>query len=154
MREQEGFIPVGEYRVWYRIVGGGAAHEDIPLLTLHGGPGIPHDYILDMAALASDTRRVIFYDQLGCGRSDQPNNPSLWTIERTVAEIDTVRRALITSGRYDESTPLLNEVLHNGIAGSEWVLFEQSSHMAHVEERELYLSTVKAFIEGVEAMLK
>ncbi len=147
MREQEGFIPVGEYRVWYRIVGGGADHEDIPLLTLHGGPGIPHDYISDMAALASDTRRVIFYDQLGCGRSDQPNNPSLWTIERTVAEIDTVRRALITSGRYDESTPLLNEVLHNGIAGSEWVLFEQSSHMAHVEERELYLSTVKAFIE-------
>jgi hypothetical protein len=31
------------------------------------------------------------------------------------------------------------------------VLFEQSSHMAHVEEKELYLSTVKAFIEGVEA---
>jgi pimeloyl-ACP methyl ester carboxylesterase len=61
---------------------------------------------------------------------------------------------LITSGRYDESTPLLNEVLHNGISGSEWVLFERSSHMAHVEERELYLSTVKAFIEGVEAMLK
>jgi pimeloyl-ACP methyl ester carboxylesterase len=43
--------------------------------------------------------------------------------------------------------------LHKGIAGSEWVLFEQSSHMAHVEERELYLSTVKAFIEGVESEL-
>jgi L-proline amide hydrolase len=41
--------------------------------------------------------------------------------------------------------------LHNGIVGSEWVLFEHSSHMAHVEERELYLSTVKAFLEGVEA---
>jgi pimeloyl-ACP methyl ester carboxylesterase len=36
-------------------------------------------------------------------------------------------------------------------AGSEWVLFEHSSHMAHVEERELYLATVQAFIEGVEA---
>jgi len=245
-----------------------------------------------MAALASDTRRVIFYDQLGCGRSDQPNNPSLWTIERSVEEIGIVRRALglekvhlwgqsfgglfaleyalsqpqglvslilasstssiplwiaeanrlrealppgvqatllrheqagtlddpeylqattvfydrhvirlkpipghvqramdqagqvyytmngptefhvigtikdwdrtdrlseiqvltlITSGRYDESTPLLNDVLHKGIAGSEWVIFENSSHMAHVEERELYLATVKAFIEGVEA---
>src|SRR5215471_5976067 len=73
MQEREGFIPVaGEYRVWYRIVGGGAERENIPLLTLQGGPGIPHDYILDMAALASDTRRVISYDQLGCGRSDQP----------------------------------------------------------------------------------
>ncbi|MGI9058555.1 MAG: hypothetical protein ACR2H5_08245 [Ktedonobacteraceae bacterium] len=58
---------------------------------------------------------------------------------------------LITSGRYDESTPLINEVMHKGIAGSEWVLFEQSSHMAHVEERELYLATVRAFIESVEA---
>jgi pimeloyl-ACP methyl ester carboxylesterase len=42
-------------------------------------------------------------------------------------------------------------VLHKGITGSEWALFEYSSHMAHVEERELYLATVKAFIEGVEA---
>jgi hypothetical protein len=61
MREQEGFIPVlGEYRVWYRIVGGGAEQETVPILTVHGGPGIPHDYITDMAALASESRHVIF----------------------------------------------------------------------------------------------
>ncbi len=78
MREQEGFIRVeGEYRVWYRIVGGGADHEKIPLLTLHGGPGVGHDYIKNLAELASDTRRVILYDQLGCGRSDQPDDTSL-----------------------------------------------------------------------------
>ena len=296
MREVEGYIPVlGDARVWYRIVGGGAEQETVPILTVHGGPGIPHDYITDMAALASDSRRVIFYDQLGCGRSDQPDDPSLWTIERSVQEVGIVRRALglervhlwgqsfgglfaleyalsqpaglvslilasstssiplwiaeanrlrealppdvqatlvrheqagttndpeylqamqvfydrhvirlhpipehvqramdqvgqvyytmngpsefyvigtikdwdrtdrlseirvptlITSGRYDESTPLINEVLHQGIAGSQWVLFEQSSHMAHVEERERYLSTVRAFIEGVEANLQ
>src|SRR5690348_6522190 len=95
MREQEGFVTVfGDYRVWYRIVGGGASHENVPLLALHGGPGIPHDYIENLADLASDTRRVVFYDQLGCGRSDQPNNPAMWTIERSVREIGTVRRAL------------------------------------------------------------
>src|SRR5258708_28860728 len=94
LREQEGFIPVGEYRVWYRIVGGGTDHEHIPLLTLHGGPGVPHDYITDMAALASDTRPVIFYDQLACGPSDQPNDPSLWTIQRAVSEICIVPRSL------------------------------------------------------------
>ena len=55
---------------------------------------------------------------------------------------------LPSSGTYH---PLINDVLHKGIAGSEWVLFEQSSHMAHVEERALYVSTVRAFIEGVEA---
>lgn len=293
MRQHEGFIPVaGEYCVWYRIVGGGADRENIPLLTLHGGPGIPHDYIENLADLASDTRRVIFYDQLGCGRSDQPDDNSLWRVERFVEELSTVRRelglekvhllgqswggmlaieyaltqpqglvslilastlssmplwvaeanrlrrelpqeiqaallrheqadttddpeyqqammafyerhvirvvpmpihvkraldqagrvyyvmngpsefhvtgvikdwdrtdrlseihvpTLITSGRYDESTPRINEVLHTGIAGSEWMLFERSSHMAHVEEPELFLPAVESFIERIEA---
>jgi proline-specific peptidase len=86
------------------------------------------------------------------------NGPSEFHVIGTIKDWDRTNRlseiqvpTLITSGRYDESTPLINEVLHKGITGSEWVLFEQSSHMAHVEEKELYLSTVKAFIEGVEA---
>jgi len=57
---------------------------------------------------------------------------------------------LILSGRYDESTPAINEVLHRGIAGSEWVIFEHSSHLAHVEEPELYMQTVQAFLNRVE----
>jgi L-proline amide hydrolase len=60
---------------------------------------------------------------------------------------------LITSGRYDESTPRINEVMHSAIEGSEWIIFEQSSHMAHVEEKELFIQTVKAFIESVEGRL-
>src|SRR5579872_7335658 len=95
MRVQEGFVSVfGEYRVWYRVTGGGAEHEDVPLLALHGGPGIPHDYIENLADLASDSRRVILYDQLGCGRSDQPDDPSLWRVERFVEELGIVRRKL------------------------------------------------------------
>src|SRR2546421_6694518 len=95
MREQEGFIPVTDgHRVWYQIVGGGADHEDIPLLALHGGAGVPHDYIENLADLASDRRRVVFYDQLGCGRSDQPNDTSLWRVERFVEELAIVRREL------------------------------------------------------------
>jgi proline-specific peptidase len=245
--------------------------------------------------LASDTRRIILYDQLGCGRSDQPDDTSLWRVDRFVEELGIVRRelgldrvhllgqswggmlaieyaltqpqglislilastlssmpmwiaeanrlrnelppevqatllrhetagttddpeyqqammvfyerhvirvvpmpdqvkraldqvgqvyytmngpsefhvtgvikdwdrtnrlseihvpTLITSGRYDESTPRINEVLHNGIAGSEWVIFENSSHMAHIEEPELFLPTVQAFIERIEAQQK
>jgi pimeloyl-ACP methyl ester carboxylesterase len=61
---------------------------------------------------------------------------------------------LIISGRHDESTPRINEVLHNGIAGSEWVLFENSSHMAHIEEPELFLPTVQSFIERIEVQQK
>jgi len=34
---------------------------------------------------------VIFYDQLGCGDSDRPEDPSLWTLERFVDELAAVR---------------------------------------------------------------
>jgi proline-specific peptidase len=89
MDVQEGTIRVDGYQVWYRCVGRGG----IPLLLLHGGPGAGHDYLEPLAALAAD-RQLVFYDQLGCGRSDQPADRSLWRLERFVAEVDTVRRAL------------------------------------------------------------
>ena len=291
MRVQEGFVPVDGYRVWYRIAGGGSDRERVPLMVLHGGPGAPHDYLENLEALASERRRVIFYDQLGCGRSDQPDDPSLCRVSRFADELATVRQelgldrvhilgqswggmlaieyalrqpqglvglilantassmpmwvaeanrlradlppevnatllrheeagttddpeyqdamnvfyakhvcrvtplpefvqrafdqigfvyhymngpsefhvtgvikdwdrtdrlseihvpTLILSGRYDEATPVINEVLHRGIAGSEWVIFENSSHLAHVEEPELYMQTVQAFLDRVE----
>lgn len=292
LRSQEGYVPVDGYRVWYRIIGGGASRERIPLMILHGGPGAPHDYLENLQELASETRRVVFYDQLGCGRSDHPDDPALCYVARFADELETVRRelglervhilgqswggmlaqeyalrqpqglvslilanttssipmwvaeanrlreqlppevnatllrheeagttdsqeyldamqvfydrhvcrvrpypdyvqrgfdqigyvynymngpsefhivgvikdwdrtdrlseirvpTLIISGRYDESTPLLNEVLHRGIAGSEWVVLENSSHLAHVEEPERYMQTVQAFLERVES---
>jgi proline iminopeptidase len=87
---QEGFIPVTGGRVWYRMVGTGGS---IPLLTLHGGPGVPHDYLEALESLA-DERPVVFYDQLGCGKSDRPDDPTLWQIERFVEEVGQVREAL------------------------------------------------------------
>jgi len=76
--------------VWYKIVGSGDA---IPFLTLHGGPGAGHDYLESLGALAVD-RRVIFFDQLGCGKSEKPDDDSLWRIERFVDEVAAVRKAL------------------------------------------------------------
>ncbi len=87
----EGRIEVEDgYGIWYKVVGGG---DGIPLLTLHGGPGAGHDYIDSLEDLAVD-RPVVFYDQLGCGRSDQPDDPTRWVIDRFTREIDTVRTAL------------------------------------------------------------
>jgi proline-specific peptidase len=63
------------------------------LLTLHGGPGAGHDYLEPLEGLATD-RAVVFYDQLGCGKSDQPDDRTLWLMERFVTEVDTVRRTL------------------------------------------------------------
>jgi proline iminopeptidase len=89
-RARKGFVRVEGGRVWYRIVGTGSG---VPLLTLHGGPGAPHDYLEPLEALG-DGRPVVFYDQLGCGKSDRPTDKALWRVERFVRELAQVRRAL------------------------------------------------------------
>ncbi len=89
-RAREGFVKVEGGRAWYRIVGNGGG---IPLITLHGGPGAPHDYLEPLEALA-DERPVVFYDQLGCGKSDRPSNRKLWRVERFVKELAQLREAL------------------------------------------------------------
>lgn len=89
MDVEEGTVSVDGHRVWFRCVG----HDGIPLLVLHGGPGAGYDYLEPLEGLATG-RRVVFYDQLGCGRSDQPDDRSLWRMERFVAEVSQVRDAL------------------------------------------------------------
>lgn len=65
------------------------------LLCLNGGPGLPCDYLRDAHAWLKDKGlRVVAYDQLGTGRADRPEDPSLWTISRYVEEVETVRNAL------------------------------------------------------------
>lgn len=50
----------------------------------------------------------------------------------------------------NESTPAINELLVQGIEGSEWVVLENSSHLAHVEEPEAYFALVRQFLNKVE----
>ena len=86
-----GVIDVPGGRALYRIVGRDA--PGTPLLVVHGGPGLPHDYLEPLDALALG-RPVVFYDQLGCGGSDRPDDLSLFALPRFVEELATVRRAL------------------------------------------------------------
>jgi proline iminopeptidase len=86
----EGRAAVPGGTIWWRKVGSGSK---TPILTLHGGPGAGHDYLQSLAALATD-RPVIFYDQLGCGRADSPQDEAVYTIQRSVDEVDAVRKAL------------------------------------------------------------
>jgi len=269
----------------------------LPLLCLHGGPGAPHDYLEPLGIVAATGRRVVLYDQLGCGNSDHPHDPKLWTVELFVEEIGLVRRALrlerlhllgqswggmlameyaltqpqglasliladtaadarqwaaeanrlrselppdvqqtllkheeagttddpayeeatltfyrrhlcrldpwpdclnrtheklrqnpevyltmwgpsefhitgslkdwsvvdrlgeirvptlLLSGRYDEATPDIVKTIHHGIHGSEWVIFENSSHMPHLEESQRYVQVLADFLKRVEAQV-
>lgn len=72
-------------RLWWKSIGTGAAH--IPLVLLHGGPGLPSDYLEPLEVLG-DERRVVVYDQLGCGRSDKPADETLWRLETFVDDLE------------------------------------------------------------------
>lgn len=283
---QEGFVAFRSYKVWYRLVQPLPEEPDkLPFLCLHGGPGVPHDYLEPIEALAATGRRVIFYDQVGCGNSEGATDPEVYSIDFFKEELVAVRRALhleqihlfgqswggclalehalsqptglsslilastpgniqqfvteayrlmdelptdmqetirkheadgttqdaeyleamdvfnhrylcrldpwpsclqqaytkagqefrgagkiidwnieerlgeiqvptlLLSGRYDEVTPACVETVHRGISGSEWVLFENSSHMPHLEETERFMSVVDDFLSRVEASL-
>lgn len=90
MTQSEGTISVPGGKVWFKRVGAGPGR---PLLVVHGGPGVPHNYLLALQRLAGE-REVIFWDQLGCGNSECPSDTGLWTMDRSVAEMDAVINAL------------------------------------------------------------
>lgn len=290
----EGRIPFKGYSTWYRIAGEAEAAGKLPLLALHGGPGACHDYLLSLDAMTATGRRVIYYDQLGCGLSSLPESkPDWWTVDLFCEEIDAVRAALglerihllgqswggmlameymirqprgiasltiasspasmiqwvseanrlraklpadvqatltlheqndttghpdyiaatqkfydlhvcrvpqpdyvqrsfaklgenpevyntmngpnefhvvgtlknwdiieqlpkinaptlVTSGKYDEATPLISGTVYTGIPGARWVTFDNSSHMAHVEEAERYMQVLGAWLSENE----
>ena len=81
----------GRYEVWVKQLGTG----EVPVLTLHGGPGFPHYYFECFEDfLPLDRIRFWYYDQLGCGFSDRPDDSSLWTVGRFREEVEQVRAAL------------------------------------------------------------
>jgi proline iminopeptidase len=86
----EGYAEVTGGKIWYRIVGEG---DKTPLLLLHGGPGVPSYYLNPLAALSKD-RPVIFFDQLGCGRSHRDVDTTLMTVESYVEQLEQLRKTL------------------------------------------------------------
>ena len=72
-----------------------------------------------------------------------------WNIVDRLGEIDVP--TLITTGGHDECTPKQAEIVHRGIPGSEWVVFEEGSHMQFAEEPDRYLEMLDGFLTRVEA---
>jgi proline iminopeptidase len=76
----------------HRLAGYRAGQGGVPLLLVHGGPGVPCAYLYEAhAAYADQGFDVVSWDQLGCGASDRPDDPGLWTVERFVEEVEAVR---------------------------------------------------------------
>lgn len=85
----------------YRIYGDPTSSL-IPLVILHGGPSGGFDYLLNYHELSDDGRRVVFYDQFGCGRSTHfpMANASFWTIERYLQQLQQLINHLSIGERY------------------------------------------------------
>jgi len=91
MRAREGYVDFRGYRTWYRFVGD-LNSPVAPLLALHGGPGSTHNYFGPLEALASE-RPVVLYDQIGCGKSDRPQDIE-WNVGVFRDEVAAVREQL------------------------------------------------------------
>jgi len=86
---QEGFVEANGVMLYYMTLGRGE-----PLLILHGGPGASHEYFLPYLLPLARHNRVIFVDERGSGRSQKLENPSGYTIENMVEDVEAVRTAL------------------------------------------------------------
>jgi L-proline amide hydrolase len=91
-------VPFRDFDTWVQITTPQTPRPDAhPLFVLHGGPGMAHNYVRNIAELADETgRQVIHYDQVGCGQSTHlPDAPAdFWAPALFVDEFHAVRTEL------------------------------------------------------------
>ena len=85
---KEGYAPLPGVRLFYRSMGRGE-----PVLFLHGGPGLPHGYLLPWMEPLARSHRLVFFDQRGVGRSDKPEHGS-YGVADIAQDVDALRRSL------------------------------------------------------------
>ncbi|KAI0380511.1 proline-specific peptidase [Hypomontagnella monticulosa] len=150
----EGIIPFSvnglskPCQTWYKVVGD--LQSAIPLVVLHGGPGACHEYLLPLTDLAAH-RPLVFYDQIGNGRSthlpEKSGDEAFWTVELFKSELDNLLTHLGLNNRpidvYGHSW--------GGMLAAEWASTAESKHL-----RRLVLSNSLASMDawkiGVDAL--
>ena len=111
----------GIFNVWTKRVGN---NPKMKVLLLHGGPGATHEYFECFDSyFPKEGIEYYYYDQLGSAFSDNPNDTSLWTINRFVEEVEMVRIAL----GLDSSNFFLLGHSWGGILGIEYALKYQKN---------------------------
>ena len=94
-------------QTWYRVYGNLDSDDPsiVPLVVLHGGPGVPHNYVLPISDLANEDAAngkpaipVIFYDQVGNGLSthypEKKGDGEFWTVDLWIAELENLLQHL------------------------------------------------------------
>src|SRR5271157_5365991 len=82
---QAGFIDAHGVLIYYELLGRGT-----PLVILHGGPGASHDYFLPYLLPLARQHRLVFIDERGSGRSEKLEDPSGYTVENMVEDVEAI----------------------------------------------------------------
>lgn len=85
-----------EFSLYYRVYNPSSVHstESPPLVVIHGGPSLPSDYLFPLIHHFPTSRSIIFYDQLGCGRSSQPEQTCMYSIHNAVNDLKEIIHSL------------------------------------------------------------
>lgn len=84
-----------ELSLYYRIYNPSSLHsESPPIVVVHGGPSLPSNYLYPIAHCLPTSRSIIFYDQIGCGQSSQPEDNCMYSIENAVNDLNELIESL------------------------------------------------------------
>ena len=138
--------PKGTFNVWTKRVGNNPVMK---VLLLHGGPEMTHEiYECFDGYFPQENIEYYYYDQLGSYYSDQPDDLSLWDLDRFVEEVEQVRIAL----GLNKANFYLYGQSWGGILGMQYALKYQknlkgliiSNMMASIPEYQAYSDKVLA----------
>mmetsp|Transcript_16094 Transcript_16094/g.38635 ORF Transcript_16094/g.38635 Transcript_16094/m.38635 type:complete len:332 (+) Transcript_16094:224-1219(+) len=87
---------IQEFSLYYRVYNPSSLRstESPPLVVVHGGPSLPSDYLYPLIQQFPSSRSIIFYDQLGCGRSSQPEDKCMYSIDNAVHDLEELIHSL------------------------------------------------------------
>jgi L-proline amide hydrolase len=104
----------------------------------------PDDVVRNDRAIIDDP--TVYHTMNGPTEFHVIGTMKTWTIESRLHAI--IAPTLLISGRYDEATELCVQPFADSIPDVRWRIFENSSHMPHLEEREACLAAVAEFLDA------
>ncbi|KAL7529066.1 hypothetical protein ACHAXR_002779 [Thalassiosira sp. AJA248-18] len=95
-RRDPGAADTKDFSLYYRLYNPSSLHstDSPPIVVIHGGPSLPSNYLYPLAQQIPTSRSIIFYDQLGCGQSSQPEDGCMYSIENAVNDLKELLRFL------------------------------------------------------------
>ena len=87
------FLGINGIQHWCKVAG--TAHNTVPLVIVHGGPGGNH-YVFErtLGVRLEEYITVVYYEQRGCGRSDAPQDDDDYSIHTLVEDLEKLTKQL------------------------------------------------------------